>query len=664
MAFLRLGRVGFISASFVALSLLAGCSEEIKVVQGKGAGPEGEAPGDPLDTAPEGEPVCTKEGYCWDFPYTPSSITSLHSSAANALWAVGTNGTILRSHSRGDAWRVMPTGVVADLNGVFSIDRNHAWAVGAEGMVLAFDGTTWTRIPVPVENKAILRGVWASSASDVWIVGAEQRIETEPESGVAIHWDGAAWTRVTHALPTLYAVHGKDKEVWIAGGTFETPMAMRYDGARFNAVDTMSLASSRSVYGPALGIWVNDASDVLVTAGQMNTSTIARYTGSEWKIEGNQLYSRSPLGGFGRALDGSPIVVGNPPLKADAEGKWVPLSEDTSYGALSAIWSVDEEVTVYGGKDGLLGTSPTVSVRPAASKPTNLDGWVLAEDGVYRFDDAAKRWSRSVAPSIQSDWDEYFIDAVQTSDNDIFVTSALYSTYSDEGVPPKYRSRQWDGKSWTIGALPEKGNYARHTVAKTKSGDLWFAQPGSGAPLVRKKAGGEAPLGACTGDSSSYASTSFVWTAGDDVFFWGYRGIYHVSPNGSCTFTPLATAVGDKREFVTAAGGAPNDVWLVTKSTDYSSDESSTTYDVFRFEGSSWKKVATKSQEIVSVRVLESGGTFVFGQQRVMTWNGNALVDVAMGLTDKEGQLSGLWGKTASTARFVGAGGRILSRKN
>lgn len=664
MAFLRLGRVAFISASFIALSLLTACSEEIKIVEGKGPGPTGEAPGDPLDTAPEGEPVCTKEGYCWDFPYTPSSITSLHSSAPNALWAVGTNGTILRSHSRGDAWRVTPTGVVADLNGVFAIDRNHAWAVGAEGMVLSFDGTTWGRIPVPVENKAMLRGVWASSPTDVWVVGGEQRLETEPEVGVALHWDGTAWSRITHALPALYAVHGKGKEVWIAGGTFETPIAMRYDGAKFAAVETTSLAGGRSVYGPALGVWVNDASDVLVTAGQMNTSTIARYTGGEWKIEETQLYSRAPLGGFGRALDGSPVVVGNPPLKADGEGKWVPLSEDTSYGALSAIWSVDGEVTVYGGKDGLLGTSPSVSVRPAASKPTNLDGWVLAEDGVYRFDDAAKRWSRSIAPSIEANWEESFIDGVQTSDDDILVTSVLYSTYSDSGVPPKFRIRQWDGKSWTTGALPEKGNYSRQTVAKTKSGDLWIAQPGAGAALVRKKAGGEAQLGACAGDTYSSPDTSFVWTAGDDVFFWGYRGIYHLSPGGSCTFTALTAAVGDKREFVTAAGGAPNDVWLVTRSTDYSDSESTTPYDVFRFEGSSWKKVATKSQEIVSVRVLESGGTFVFGQQRVMTWNGSALVDVAMGLTDKEGQLSGLWGKTASSARFVGAGGRILSRKN
>lgn len=664
MAFLRLGRVAFISASFVALSLLTACSEEITIVDGKGPGPNAEPPGDPLDTAPEGEPVCTKEGYCWDFPYTPSSITSLHSSAPNALWAVGTNGTILRSHSRGDAWRVTPTGVVADLNGVFAIDRNHAWAVGAEGMVLSFDGTTWGRIPVPVENKAMLRGVWASSPTDVWVVGGEQRLETEPEVGVALHWDGTAWSRITHALPALYAVHGKGKEVWIAGGTFETPIAMRYDGAKFAAVETTSLAGGRSVYGPALGVWVNDASDVLVTAGQMNTSTIARYTGGEWKIEETQLYGRGPLGGFGRALDGSPVVVGNPPLKADGEGKWVPLSEDTSYGALSAIWSVDEEVTVYGGKDGLLGTSPSVGVRPATSKPTNLDGWVLAEDGVYRFDDAAKRWSRSIAPSIEANWEESFIDAVQTSDNDILVTSVLYSTYSDSGVPPKFRSRQWDGKSWTTGALPEKGNYSRHSVAKTKSGDLWIAQPGAGTALVRKKAGGEAQLGACPGDTYSSPDTSFVWTAGDDVFFWGYRGIYHLTPGGSCTFTSLTAAVGDKREFVTAAGGAPNDVWLVTRSTDYSESASTTPYDVFRFEGSSWKKVATKSQEIVSVRVLESGGTFVFGQQRVMTWNGSALVDVAMGLTDKEGQLSGLWGKTAGSARFVGAGGRILSRKN
>lgn len=658
MPSLRLVPVLAISAS---LAVFSGCAvEEIHVPGSSGTSANPEV-GDPLDSAPEGEPICTREGWCWDFPYTPSSFAALHASAPNALWAVGTNGTILRSHSRGDAWRMMPTGVMSDLHGVFATDHHHAWAVGADGMLLAFDGTKWTRVPAPVESTAILRSVWAASATDVWVVGSENDPKSEREIGILLHFDGTKWSRLSNPFPPLYVVHGKDKEVWIAGGSSESPRVMRYDGLAFTDVDTLALAGSRSVYGPAIGLWVNSRYDVLLTSGQLNTSTVAHYTG-EWTVEQSQLRDRSPLGGFGRGPDGSPLVVGNPPLKSDGAGKWVPISETKTYAGVSAIWAVDEEVTVMAGRDGLLDTNGNAPVRPGAIMSTNLDApWVLSDTGVFRFDATARKWTRSIGPTEEYNWIESFVDAVQVADNDILVVSILYPYDDYDGqIKPKYRTRQWDGTKWTTGALPDSWSYSRGTVTKTKAGHLWIVN--SGSVIHRGPGSVDIPVGKCAGDTASTPSGNYLWSAGDDVFLYGYRGIYRFDAAGACTFTAINGLLSDKESFVMAAGNAPNDLWLVSTSTDA---EGKSTSNVYRYEGSSWKKTSLKtSQEIDFVRVLPNdAGIFAFGKKSLMTWNGTSLVDVETGLHEKESGLIGMWGKTASEAKFLGPGGRILARK-
>ncbi|MBS2020658.1 MAG: hypothetical protein JST00_47835 [Deltaproteobacteria bacterium] len=653
MASLRLLPAALLSAS---LALGTACSvEEIHVKNG-GPAPDPTPEADPLDTAPEGEPICTKEGWCWEFPYTPSSITSIHSSTPNALWAVGSGGTILRSHSRGEAWRPMPTGLEADLHGVFGVDLHTAWAVGAEGVLLAFDGKSWSRVPVPVESDAVLRGVWASGPKDAWVVGSEIDRKSEREVGIVLRWNGTSWTRLASSLPPLRAVHGKGSDVWVAGGSFETPRALRFDGTKFEDIETLGLAGHTSVYGPAIGVWVNGHDDVLVTAGEMNTSTIARFTGS-WKIEQTQLYSFTPLGGFGRGLDGSPVVVGNPPLVSNGEGGWVPLSQQ-SYAGVTALWSVDEEVTVLGGRDGILGWSADEGARPSSLMTTNLEGgWAAGEDGVYRFDGAARRWNKVLAPSRTAGWSEYFIGAVQAAENDVLVTSALMpedDPYS--GTRPRYRFRRWDGKEWTAGELPEQGGFSSSTVAITRSGDMWIAQPGSGRPPVRRtRAGAETSLGKCEGSSVGTPYASFVWAAGDDVFFWASNGSYRVEPNGRCTFSPRPN---ESNSFVAAHALSPNDVWVVTKS----NDASAPIFEVSRYDGASWTKMTTTSKEIRSVKVLEGGGVFLVGPSSLFTWNGSALVDVPTGLRSSD-TIATLWGKSAAELRVVAGGGRILARK-
>src|SRR5882757_6161951 len=88
----------------------------------------------------------------------------------------------------GLAWRIVPSGTVKDLNGVWGTSASNVWAVG-DGTILHYDGATWA--PVAGGSGDALFGIWGSSASDVWAVGNDGG-----QTPVILHYDGASWSSV------------------------------------------------------------------------------------------------------------------------------------------------------------------------------------------------------------------------------------------------------------------------------------------------------------------------------------------------------------------------------------------------------------------------------------------------------------------------------------
>jgi hypothetical protein len=144
-------------------------------------------------------------------------ITAL---AADDIWAVGAaGGAPLALHWNGSAWSVVAVprdaGLRSEkLTGVSGAGGNDVWAVGdGKGVfnnqtfatLRHWDGTHWTdkvcraasasNPPDGYEGggpDAYFTAVSAGAADDVWAVGVRG-------SGPMIHhWDGQAWTRVTH----------------------------------------------------------------------------------------------------------------------------------------------------------------------------------------------------------------------------------------------------------------------------------------------------------------------------------------------------------------------------------------------------------------------------------------------------------------------------------
>lgn len=88
----------------------------------------------------------------------------------NSVWAVGTNGTIVKWN--GLAWSAQPSGTTEWLRSVWGTDANNIWAVGNNGSMVKWNGSDWF-----AQNSGTsqhLLGVWGSDSNNVWI---EERAE-------------------------------------------------------------------------------------------------------------------------------------------------------------------------------------------------------------------------------------------------------------------------------------------------------------------------------------------------------------------------------------------------------------------------------------------------------------------------------------------------------
>jgi hypothetical protein len=130
-------------------------------------------------------------------------------------WAVGyyyrPGGSRTRSlvlHWNGRAWKRQSSPNARrdfnDLLGVAATSRTNAWAVGSspyykggERILLEhWNGTAWKLRHSPIRQGRIggLEGVAANASTNVWAVGRY----THRAGGtqvLALHWDGAAWSR-------------------------------------------------------------------------------------------------------------------------------------------------------------------------------------------------------------------------------------------------------------------------------------------------------------------------------------------------------------------------------------------------------------------------------------------------------------------------------------
>src|SRR6266540_1494591 len=166
------------------------------------------------------------DGTRWSIVPSPSpdnqfnELRGVAAISANDIWAVGSvGGAPLALHWNGSAWSVIPVngdgGLSSEwLTGVSGAAGNDVWAVGQGrgfytnqtfATIRHWDGTRWTEKVCRAHSAsnppwdyegggpdAYFTGVSAAASNDVWAVGVGG------SGPVILHWDGLAWTAVTH----------------------------------------------------------------------------------------------------------------------------------------------------------------------------------------------------------------------------------------------------------------------------------------------------------------------------------------------------------------------------------------------------------------------------------------------------------------------------------
>lgn len=103
----------------------------------------------------------------------------------NTGWAVGQDGTVVKSTTSGASWAKKSVPTTLDLSAVAFASAARGWAVGEQGMVLRTidGGTTWNRIPSKTTKD--LRAISSGTRKTVVAVGNGGRIIRSTDGGLS-----------------------------------------------------------------------------------------------------------------------------------------------------------------------------------------------------------------------------------------------------------------------------------------------------------------------------------------------------------------------------------------------------------------------------------------------------------------------------------------------
>jgi hypothetical protein len=179
----------------------------------------------------------------------PNQLSAVAAISADDIWAVGTaGGAPLSMRWNGSAWSIVPVRPNAglrteNLTAVSGTASNDVWTVGtgkgffsnfSAATIRHWDGVRWTEKVCRASSSsnpsadyegggpdAYFTGVSAAASHDVWAVGV---VGSGP---YIMHWDGLAWTQVTHprAFPNSAVLRGVTTlaggRAWSAGTEYE-----------------------------------------------------------------------------------------------------------------------------------------------------------------------------------------------------------------------------------------------------------------------------------------------------------------------------------------------------------------------------------------------------------------------------------------------------------
>ena len=430
---LKIRAIGVFAAGLLALGVLGGCSNSDNT----------DASGDDQRGASDSGLAATSEVF-------PSQVFIDLDRAGSRIVAVGESGAIRVSDDNGSSWRVVSSGVNSTLTAVSFVSDQTGWAVGHDGTVLRTDsgGDTWESLHLDqqIDSDQALMDVAFDSQGQGIIVGPNRFILTTLDGG-------ENWTRERLAARS----YGSDLN----------GVAILESGHQLIVTDGSDILSRsewgddwqvfREGYKPLLGVIGLGGSEALAF-GAEGTVMQSPDGGVSW----NSIKSASKVGYFGGRLlsDGSVILVGSEGIVARraAGGEMFYPELDLPLGALTGVaegennrlllagiqgvgYGQDNQYWFHGVENGATGQLMARSLLGRVETSAVLQ---LAESGSRSY-----QWQES---GRAVEWVEISLSAAGAGDD--VLTPAVFNGMgeffqeirSDSGLPLKELRSVWDDR--------------------------------------------------------------------------------------------------------------------------------------------------------------------------------------------------------------------------
>jgi hypothetical protein len=207
----------------------------------------------------------------------PAALLSVWGTSTSNVWVVGgrreLTGAPTLLHLDGTTWNRVDSGQRGlDLWWVFGFDGGDVFFTGSGGTILRYRNAAFERMATP--RSGIIFGLWGATPDDLWAVGTG-----DDGHGIVWRYDGVAWRDAEIApadLPNLVLkVHGqRADDIWIssAGG-----VALHWDGAALTRMPTGVTSSLFSI--------VTTPDLVIAVGGVAGLGEIVEYGAAGWSTQ-------------------------------------------------------------------------------------------------------------------------------------------------------------------------------------------------------------------------------------------------------------------------------------------------------------------------------------------------------------------------------------------
>lgn len=464
-------KYAIIMVSLLCIIVITGC--------GGGSGvtvkPDSLGLPDPINTpvpTPTASPLETN-GWKWQNP-TPSGDAFMATFTLDGVtgWAVGYNGTIMKTTDSGHTWTKQNSGVLIHLKAVYFVDANTGWCAGDKGVILKTTngGTSWT--PQTSGLVVNINGLYFADANTGWAVGNSGKIISTLDGGTT-------WAEQNSGvLLNLNVVVGANaNDVWAAGD--DTVIVVTGDGGTtwvdrtvgIPGFDFFTLYMDDATTGYAAGhtviIWTNTSWAFLSVVINQPTNVYRKLTfpvaANGWVVGDNGLLRGTTDNGNTWPLYNSGTTLSISSLgTTDLNNFW-------TVGALGTLRYTTDGANSWTQSSPQYELPANITINKTFFQNTTNGFLVTSEGAIYKTEDEGYNWAQVTSP-------------VATSLNDISFLNETTGVIVGNGG---YILRSTDsGNTWTSINSPTTNNlnglstiptYPYGFMACGNSGDIIYS---------------------------------------------------------------------------------------------------------------------------------------------------------------------------------------------